>query len=620
MTIRISFIFLCYIFPSICWGEIISTELGHHEGYSRLVLTLPQNDTEWDVTASGETLTIEIENASGFDLSSIDLQPEGGIVQDTKVLTSSNRLAVTLSCECDVNSFVINKRYLAIDIMASKPQFEIDKTADDASGFNLLTLTRPWHQRNGKPVSESTDAHSIGRPLDTLQNIGSVVSTSLATATYQGLLSWPLGNSDIVANTGQNQFDPSSLESTGVGIETHSSIVKDPSDKNDMAPTCDAIAASLASGIRTDVSFGLAIGDARQTLAKEENDFGNLDAIPLAMLYITNGMGTEANALLSLQPSTPHSEALTFIAKTLDDANAEPPFDLSICNSDVALWQFLDTDTPIEGNFSPNELLLTFKTLPEMVQKKMRPQFEVALALHGNAELPLELRSFSQVQSATLRLNNNIPEPREPEEQKVNEQNLLRTDLAGHDFDTDLPTELDPSSLENDTLSSIRIEYRETPAERSLLKREIKSHIKMGNVIDAIKLLSDSRERIGDELYFDLINTEIQTAILALTDAETTALVYRDDIPELTPSVMDHLSTRIQKLELRPPLWLPPTPNQENIKNPNLPIAQQDIELSPSPLVQVSRSDPLTFDISETMLNQSRNLRSNISESLGIGN
>jgi len=52
-----------------------------------------------------------------------------------------------------------------------------------------------------------------------------------------------------------------------------------------MAPTCDAIAASLASGIRTDVSFGLAIGDARQTLAKEENDFGNLDAIPLAMLY-----------------------------------------------------------------------------------------------------------------------------------------------------------------------------------------------------------------------------------------------------------------------------------------------------------------------------------------------
>lgn len=615
MTIRISFIFLCYILPSICWGEIISTEIGHHEGYSRLVLTLPQNDTEWDVTASGETLIIEIENASGFDLSSIESQPEGGVVQDTKVITSSNRLAVTLSCECEVNSFVINNRYLAIDIMASKPQFEIDKTADDDSGFNLLTLTRPWHQQIGRQNSETLNAPSISRPFDTLQNISSVVSTSLATATYQGLLSWPLENSNMVASTVQNQFDHSSLESTGVGIETHSSIVKDPPDKNDMAPTCEAIAASLASGIRTDVSFGLAIGDARQTLAKEENDFGHLDVIPLAMLYIANGMGTEANALLSLQPSTPHSEALAFIAKTLDDANAEPPFDLSICSSDVALWQFLDIDTPIEGNFSPNELLLTFKTLPVMVQKKMRPQFEVALALHGNAELPLELRSFSQVQSATLRLNNDIPEPKEPKE-----QNLLRTDLAGHDFYTDLTRELDSNILKNDTLSSIRIEYRETPAERPLLKREIESHINMGNVLDAIKLLSDSRERIGDELYFNLINTEIQTAILALTDAEVTALVYRDDIPELTPSVIDHLSTRIQKLELRPPLWLPPTSNQENIKNPNLSIAQQDIELSPSPLVQVSSSDPLTFDISETMLNQSRNLRSNISESLGIGN
>jgi len=617
---------LLMIVPHAAFAEVTAVQLGVHEDYTRLVFTLPEGEPNWDVTTTRATVAVDIEGVEGFDLSQFADRPAGSRISGTAVVASGQRLHVTMACDCTVESFVINKRYLAIDISSPVAQTTAPSANTPDLAADFTDLARPWHDPATQALQPFVANEADTLPLNTFPDLGSIVSSGLATATYQGFLSLPDQEQQSPAQLAQNIISQETLDALAVGIATHSSVVADNivmSNEVDMTPTCNIIEDQLQSAIRTDVSFSLAIGDIRQVLVDEEENPNPSATLELAQHYIMNGMGTEAlYALRSITRETPSIAAMRYIAGVLDDHDHPAPFDLFLCSDNIAIWQFLDLNAPAPDVTDPNGLLLAYKIMPEILQHRIRDQFATALATHGFPGFQHELDTFMQARSAETRLDSGSENPAAYDLPNDPARAILRTELTPDNLDPALATSMDPESLDTIALASLRMENRGTPVEATLLRHEIARYLAELDFMTALGTLDDARDRIGDEAYFAALSEQIAPDLHRMTDAEAVAFAFRQDLPELNDEIVAQISARVADLGVTaPPGFAAP---ERETPEPAAQDTQQAVSpniFSPLPVVFPPEEEgPPSVQLTESILGQSQTLRSEIQELLRNSN
>lgn len=120
---------------TLCGGaeaQVLPVRAGEHEGFSRLVIPI-EEDREWVLEGDGDTRRITLDpGVEGFDLSgSFDLIPRTRIVD---LEQQGGELAIRLGCDCVINAFRYQGRYLVVDVSDEESSAARPSEASEASG------------------------------------------------------------------------------------------------------------------------------------------------------------------------------------------------------------------------------------------------------------------------------------------------------------------------------------------------------------------------------------------------------------------------------------------------------------------------------------------------------
>ena len=101
-------------------AETIVTRSGEHDGFSRLVMRLPDG-VKWSLNQSGRTASLKIDSPSAvFDTSRVfDLIPRARLQQLSQA-GPGRPLQLQLGCECDIRTNLQSDGYLVVDIRDSR--------------------------------------------------------------------------------------------------------------------------------------------------------------------------------------------------------------------------------------------------------------------------------------------------------------------------------------------------------------------------------------------------------------------------------------------------------------------------------------------------------------------
>lgn len=97
-------------------AETIVARSGEHDGFSRLVMRLPDN-ANWSLKQSGKTATLKIDSpAAVFDTSQVFSRIPRTRLQSLRQTGAGTPLRIQLGCDCEIKSYVQKDGYLVIDI------------------------------------------------------------------------------------------------------------------------------------------------------------------------------------------------------------------------------------------------------------------------------------------------------------------------------------------------------------------------------------------------------------------------------------------------------------------------------------------------------------------------
>jgi len=101
-------------------AETIVARSGEHDGFSRLVMRLPDNAT-WSLAQTGTTATLKVDSPTAvFDTSQVFNFIPRTRLQSLQQRGSGAPLRIQLGCECELKSYVQKDGYLVIDIRDGK--------------------------------------------------------------------------------------------------------------------------------------------------------------------------------------------------------------------------------------------------------------------------------------------------------------------------------------------------------------------------------------------------------------------------------------------------------------------------------------------------------------------
>lgn len=102
-------------------AETIVARSGEHDGFSRLVMRLPDK-TNWSLTQSGTTATLKIDRPEAvFDTAQVFNFIPRTRLQSFQQNGAGAPLRIQLGCECELKSYVQKDGYLVIDVRDGKP-------------------------------------------------------------------------------------------------------------------------------------------------------------------------------------------------------------------------------------------------------------------------------------------------------------------------------------------------------------------------------------------------------------------------------------------------------------------------------------------------------------------
>jgi hypothetical protein len=442
--------------PLLAFAQQPAVRSGEHEGFSRLVVPLPDGK-DWEVVHAGQVVTFTVSDyAQGYDLSNIFKFISRDRVQT--VTPQPDGFVINMGCDCRVAPFIDQKRYVVLDItspgikrsIAFAPVMPIPtptipvpaaltKVKETAVTLPLVPAKRPSMIEPAElPVLARAPLSDIEN--ETLTKLQRRLTRELGTATTRGLLTPVPGPSLPAIRRAQVDLSEIVLPEVMLPLprpETMGDVVNNMRVTSSMDIPGGAPKTSnpqSLSGLNCPLNSSLDVaswadnrpfhqqtGDLRRELYQEFDKLNRSATLKLAKLYLHYGFGAEARQIMHLDPELARTEEmLTDIAAILETGVAPPNSMLHSmldCETDVALWAMLARqDLGVARSIDPRPALLSLNKLPVHLRSFLAPALSKRLLSHGDTDaaatalrslerLPAKLPSSAKLAKAQIALD-----------------------------------------------------------------------------------------------------------------------------------------------------------------------------------------------------------------------
>ncbi|MGR3711982.1 MAG: hypothetical protein ACU0A6_02530 [Shimia sp.] len=424
-------------------ADTILFQSGEHDGFTRLVATLPSADTKWQLTGSGRTYTIKVEGEDlDFVTDSIFSRIPRTRLTQVQKNEKAGEVTLTLGCDCEISSSWYNDRHVIFDIQdgsetpkaAAIPtsfalQMEETKTKEPlrytwAQGEPVASTPTPvpTDMPEGLRVDPTQEFDEYVRQKEQVSRVAQQVIDQINRAQDQNLLTpaelQPPADTASKAPTPTPPGKGWNLAQNTVPETKHNEPVH-VTTYNAMDVAAQEIAAVLAgrSGVseciadaRLDIEswagtapFSTEISRLRSELVGEFDLTQHQSMTALAQFYIAQSFGAEAMQILRGLPSDKQDPVLTAMAELVETGSlskSNPFIDQGHCPSDVAFWAAL-SGQQLTGDTSVDSALATLSGLPITLREHLAPFLSNRLVELGHTE------ASAQVLASIERVNAN---------------------------------------------------------------------------------------------------------------------------------------------------------------------------------------------------------------------
>lgn len=511
----LSLIFLVFSVSAVS-AQTASIRAGEHEGFSRLVITIP-TEAAWNVGRTNRGFGLKVSTVLSYDFSTVfDRIPKRRITEFTQ-LEDGNSLLIASNCDCFASAFLWQPDKLVVDIR--------DGIAPQNSSFNgsfyepiayvgLPIITRQ-PKVNSLDLSYEIDEESEANQLKALEEI---VISSIARGAIQGLLQ---PSTDISA--AQTAPFDIHISENKPGLLAHTSIERAPQD--DATSVIDVCFADEHFDIPkwgSDDPFHSQISQLRGLVIGEFDRPDRIAVENLARGFLYFGFGREARNALTIDAELSVSRSILIAIAAIMDG--DPPSNVlaqqANCNGPAALWGFLSVQGSSQTEDERNAVLRAFKALPFHLQTHLGPMLsekfiqigdlesaEVSLVSSGMAVDPTfeSLIATTEIQTElgeVIRATDTLA-MMAASDSRMTPKALI--DLMH--FSIEAKTPVDPEVV---ALADIlRFEHQDTEIAGDLAAAQVAVLIASQNVQLALKIVSEEVEALGADR-----SSALQTAAL----------------------------------------------------------------------------------------------------------
>lgn len=401
------------------FAQTVPVRSGEHDGFSRLVLDLPQRfDVSSQPRGDGISITFPGRRPE-FDISQVFDRLTQGRLESIEAETGKGTLDLSFGCKCAAKTFWHSKSMLVVDIaeVSTLAVNEPDQSGDGQIPRHMLERMLPLATK-AVPLSAAMAAAEIGveqsssgildkpNPIKSdfeLSPVRLTLLEQMARAANQGLLQPLVAENKTIGPQVESDsgFQGKRLDDTvelndakaepfvplaqGINLKVQSSI--DGAQESGLHADLEA---DFKEGCLPDQLFEVAgwgqharfqdqIGELNRALSQEFDTF-NLDAVfRMVRLYLYFGFGLEARQLTLLTGSTSEeARVLQELAAVIEQSETLPDAprlrnDLG-CHGTGALWAALAHDAIPESQLLDHSAILqAFAALPEHLQQHLGP-------------------------------------------------------------------------------------------------------------------------------------------------------------------------------------------------------------------------------------------------------
>ncbi|MEE4189542.1 MAG: hypothetical protein V2I76_14005 [Roseobacter sp.] len=405
---------------------------GEHDSFTRLVLQLPR-ETDWKIDTDGLSSVLTLSSFDdGFDLSNaFSIIPRNRL---RALVATNSDLELQLACNCIVQAFMEQDRYLVIDILNATAEDDERQTAliplqparlpDSSFSFGelLWATENPTQKEETRETTlETLDSETDSRPRsETAQIVGDTrrqLVQAFSRAASIGLVQAEIPESSEATlptknNSSSEIYDSS--ETLEIESDTSTQNIRITNSKDTPAfaqeddigllgGSCPEPEKIDLAAWSTDESWAEQLARSNRFLYDEAGSLVEEYVIERARLYLSFGFGAEAEQTLGMIPSLSlrYPELMDLI-QVMEHGYMPNPRILhryADCNSDYALWGILSAERlPDSQAINPKAALRGLAKLPGHLKYFLAQELSDRLLHRGDLEnAMIAIRSFERL-------------------------------------------------------------------------------------------------------------------------------------------------------------------------------------------------------------------------------
>ncbi len=404
-------------------AQTVTVRAGEHDEFTRIVLRVPDG-IDWEIGRIDSGYALQLSQQVSFDTDNFFSIIPKDRISAVSSSADGKRLNLTLNCNCSLEAYLTETRWLVVDVSTSPPlsgsPFEIpldtvEATLEDAVPLEVepdvevapIAMSNVQSFSNLLPIVTSEpdllptiDDSNVEDRLERslrLAQLEEAVSDSLGRAIAQGLLDAVESDDGPPQEEGLSALEQllvDAAELRGPGVSARTSVDGSSNESSTQLTIfpdqhqCPGPSMFAIEEWGEDTPFTFQLANRRNGLIGEF-DRPNPGAIEsLAKLYIHFGFGREAKAALKIDGEvSTNRRILTTLSEIVDEDPIEDQnFVKNIsCEGRPHFWGLLAHDEGrIPVTIDANSIVQTFQALPVTLQTHLAPRVAEKLRQSGN--------------------------------------------------------------------------------------------------------------------------------------------------------------------------------------------------------------------------------------------
>lgn len=385
---------VCFtIWAGLAEAGVIDIRSGEHDGFTRLVFTLPDAKTGWELKGDGTeyTLIFETESPEYVDSTVFDRIPRTRLAA-LNAERGNPQVVLQLACSCDVEAFAFGGRSVVVDIRTVKKDVPPLDTMQGANAAPTVLRLSPSEQTSVR--RKWADPDHFFDEAARKKNQKDQLVRAVARAASQGLVAPNVTLSD--ENTTKTNREPAEVKpAPSISVRSENLRTETTYDQA-FKPVETALSreSCIVDEFVDVASWGSEEGEQELISTNRAalfDEIGSVDEVAVEayarrLLYQT--FGAEARQVLALVPASDSVDILFALADIMDSAKSPAAnlFSDSLeCEGKSVLWAFL-ADRVIPSETQKKAILRYFSALPGHLRRHLGPRVaERFLALGDEA-------------------------------------------------------------------------------------------------------------------------------------------------------------------------------------------------------------------------------------------